>query len=101
MQSILEILVVNVKTGVSKKTGNPYSIPEAHCVLRNDDGTVGAVGVLKVPKTLEAVAKPGIFTAAFALEALTFGDNAGQIIASLKGLTALPPGHKFAKSASQ
>jgi hypothetical protein len=91
VQSILEILLVNVKTGTSKKTGQPFAIPEAHCILRNDDGTAGAVGVLQVPKALEEVAKPGIFTAVFALEAPTYGDNQGKIVASLKGLTPMAP----------
>jgi hypothetical protein len=50
MQSILEILVINVKDGTSKKTNQPYRIPEAQCVLRNQDGTVGAVGVLVRPQ---------------------------------------------------
>ncbi len=92
MQSILEILLINKKEGTGKKSGQPYSISEAHCILRNDDGTAGAVGVLTVPKSLEAVAKPGVFTAVFSLEAPTFGENAGKIIAALKGLTAVPDG---------
>ena len=91
MQSILEILVVNTKTGKSKKTGNDYSIPEAQCVLRNDDGTVAAVGVLVIPKHLEETAKPGQYTGSFALEAATFGENQGRIVAKLTGLTPLPP----------
>jgi hypothetical protein len=86
MQSILQILLVNVKEGNAKKTGNPYKICEAHCVLRNDDGSAGAVGVLTIPKNLEEVAKPGIFTASFALEAPTYGENQGKVIAALKGL---------------
>lgn len=91
MQSILEILVVNTKSGNSKKTGQPYSIPEAQCVLKNDDGTVAAVGVLVIPKQLEEQAKPGSYTGTFALEAATFGENQGRIVAKLVGLTPLPP----------
>ena len=90
MQSILEILVVNVKSGDSRKTGRPFSISEAHCVLRNDDGTAGAVGILVVPKALELVAKPGKFTAAFALQAASFGEQQGRIVAQLVGLTPVP-----------
>lgn len=90
MQSILEILVVNTKSGKSKKTGNDYSIPEAQCVLKNDDGTVAAVGVLVIPKQLEELAKPGSYTGSFALEAATFGENQGRIVAKLVGLTPLP-----------
>jgi hypothetical protein len=86
MQSILEILVINVKEGTAKKSGQAYRIPEAQCVLRNDDGSVGAVGVLLIPKSLEAVAKPGMFTGTFALQASTFGENAGRITAVLTGL---------------
>ena len=91
MQSILQILVVNTKTGKSKKTGNDYSIPEAQCVLHNDDGTVAAVGVLVIPKHLEEAAKPGSYTGSFALEAATFGENQGRIVAKLVGLTPIPP----------
>jgi hypothetical protein len=91
MQSILEILVINTKSGKSKKTGNDYSIPEAQCVLRNDDQTVSAVGVLVIPKHLEEQAKPGLYTGSFALEAATFGENQGRIVAKLVGLTPLPP----------
>ena len=90
MQSILEILVVNTKSGTSKKTGNAYSIPEAQCVLKNEDGTVAAVGVLVIPKQLEEQAKPGSYTGTFALEAATFGENQGRIVAKLTGLTPLP-----------
>lgn len=101
MQSILEILLVNTKEGTAKKSGQPYKISEAHCVLRNDDGTAGAVGVLTVPKALEDVAKPGTFTANFSLEAPTFGENAGKIVAALKGLTPVPPGMFKNKPAAQ
>lgn len=86
MQSIIEILLISVKAGNSKKTGTPYSISEAHCVLRNDDGTAGAVGVLVVPKPLEAVAKVGLFTATFGLMAASYGENQGRIVAALTGL---------------
>lgn len=92
MQTMIEILLVNTKEGTAKKTGNAYKISEAHCVLRNDDGSVGAVGVLNVPKPLEDVAKPGLYTASFALEAPTFGENQGKIIAQLKGLVPVPAG---------
>jgi hypothetical protein len=86
MQSILEILTLSVKAGNSKKTGLPFSITEAHCVIRNDDGSAAAVGVLVVPKALEGSAKVGLFTATFGLVAGSFGDNQGRIVAQLAGL---------------
>jgi hypothetical protein len=88
MQSILEILVINVKEGKSKKPPfADFKISEAHCVLRNDDGSAGAVGVLSIPRELESQAKVGVFTAGFALDAKTYGEDAGKIVASLKSLT--------------
>jgi hypothetical protein len=92
MNTILEILLVNVKAGNSKKTGQPYSISEAHCVLRDTTGKAGAVGVLTVPKALEAVAQPGVYTASFTMEAPTFGENQGKIVAALSGLVPVPAG---------
>lgn len=91
MHSIIEILLVSVKEGKSKKTGNDYKISEAHCVLRDETGAPGAVGVLVVPKALEAIAKPGVFTAAFSLVAGSFGENQGRIMAVLSGLVPVPP----------
>lgn len=93
MQSILQILAINVKEGTAKKSGQPYRIPEAQCVLKNDDGTVAAVGVLVIPKQLEESAKLGEYTGTFALEAGTFGENQGRIVARLVGLTPLPPNY--------
>lgn len=92
-QSIIDILFVSVKAGNAKKTGLPYSITEAHCVLRNDDGTPGAVGVLAVPKFLESLITPdtrGYFTASFGLQAGTYGDTQGRIMAVLTGITPVP-----------
>lgn len=99
MQTILEILVVTVKSGNAKKTGQPYSISEAHCILKNDDGTPGAVGVLVVPKGLEAVAVRGSYTASFGLQAASYGDQQGRIVAVLTGLTPLPSTHRFKPTA--
>lgn len=102
MQSILEILVIHVKEGKAKKTGADYRIPEAHCVLRNDDDSVAAVGLLVIPKDLEEVAKAGQkYTASFALEAASFGENQGRIVARLVGLTPIPPGRARAPATAQ
>lgn len=68
MQSIIQILKLNdLKSGISKKTGNPYEMQDAECLLLTQDGQVDQVGVLQVPKALREVAKPGTFTATFAL----------------------------------
>lgn len=42
MQSLIQILKVNeVKKGVSRKSGNPYEIRDAECLLLNEDGSIG------------------------------------------------------------
>ncbi|HZY18626.1 MAG TPA: cellulose synthase [Ramlibacter sp.] len=89
MQTVLEILLVNSKDGTSKKTGQAFSIKEAHCVLRDTAGKAGAVGVLTVPKALEAVAKPGLYTASFTLDAPTYGPDQGKVVATLAGLVPI------------
>lgn len=92
--SIIEVLLVTNKSGKAKKTGNDFSIDSAHCVLRDETGKAGAVGVLMVPKALGEVLKPGVtgmYTATFALQAGEFGENQGRIMAVLTGLTALSP----------
>ena len=91
MQSFLVILAITVEEGTSKKTGQAFRIPKAQCVLRNDDQSVAAVGVLNIPKALEEVAKPGLFTGTFALVASTYGESKGEIVARLTGLVAVPP----------
>ena len=89
MQSIIQILKLNdPKTGVSRKTGNPYDMQDAECLLLNDDGSVDQVGVLQVPKTLREKVKPGVFTATFALHA-NFASR--RIEAVLTGLVEIPP----------
>ena len=100
MQSKLQILLVNQKTGTAKKTGNAYDIREAHCILFNDDGTPGAVGVLNVPKALLDKAVPGMYTASFGLEAPTFGENQGKIVAVLADLVAMPAARSAASPAA-
>lgn len=90
MQSKIQILKVNdLRTGKSVKTGKDWQMQDAECILINDDGTIGAVGVLQLPKTLLGDKAPtvGLYTASFAL-------NAGidrKINAVLTALTKLAP----------
>lgn len=90
MQSVIQILKLNeLKTGVSRKTGNPYEMQDAECLLLKDDGTVDQVGVLQVPKGLRDKAAPGVYTASFALNA-NFASR--RIEALLTDLHPVPPG---------
>jgi hypothetical protein len=55
LNSFLQILAVSdVKKGTSKKTGNPYEIQEAECLMLDDNGQPTKVGVLMLPKMLNA-----------------------------------------------
>jgi hypothetical protein len=96
MQNVIEILVVNVKEGTAKATGNPFKICEAHCVLRDESGTPGAVGVWTVPKALEAVARPGLYTCSFGLDSPAYGDQKGKVVVSITGLVPIPPARRQA-----
>lgn len=90
-QSILEILLLDPKGGISGKTGKPWSILEAHCLLKNMDGTVASVGILQVPKALEALATVGLFTCTFGMVAGQFGADQGRLISVLTGLVPILP----------
>jgi hypothetical protein len=88
VQSIIQILKLNdPKTGTSKKTGNPYDMQDAECLLLTPDGGIDQVGVLQVPKALRETVKPGTYTATFALNA-NFASR--RIEAVLTGLVPLP-----------
>ena len=82
MQKI-EVLHYEVKTGVAKKTGNAYSIPEAQCVVINDDGS-RRVGIINLPKD-HPVVKPGIYTPTYRV-VQAFGDMAGKLVAQIDTL---------------
>lgn len=90
MQSIIQILKLNdPKTGTSKKTGNPYDMRDAECLLLKEDGSVDQVGVLQIPTKLrDAITGPGTFTATFAMSA-NFASR--RIEAVLTGLVPIGP----------
>ena len=71
-----------------KVTGAVVMRCNARCILLDDSGAVVSVGLLRVPKDLQAVAKEGVFRAAFALQVPDWGDDQGRIVAVLTGLTA-------------
>ncbi len=65
MKSMIDVLAVNPpKTGVSRKTGNPYSITECECIVTAADGS-RKVGVLTLSKELDGKVQPGQYEATF------------------------------------
>ena len=68
MQSIIRILKLNdLKKGISAKTGRPYEMQDAECLLLKDTGEVDQVGVLQIPKDLRGELKEGDYIGTFAL----------------------------------
>lgn len=68
MQSIIQILKVNdLRKGTSQKTGRPYEMQDAECLLLKDTGEVHQVGVLQIPRELLGTVTPGHFIGTFAL----------------------------------
>lgn len=89
MQSLIEILKLNdPKTGTSAKTGKPYDMQDAECLLLNDDGSVAHVGVLQIPRVLRDKVAVGRFSGSFAL-GVNFASR--RIEAQLVNLTPVPP----------
>ncbi|MFE1572230.1 hypothetical protein ACFIQG_10470 [Comamonas odontotermitis] len=85
--SIIEILKVgDIRSGVGK-TGKPWQMQEAECILRDQDGGVVQVGVLDVPRDLIDNLRPGVYTASFTLSAHY---QSRKIGAQLVALTPLP-----------
>lgn len=62
---LIEIIAVNKSGGISKKTGNPWEMYKAQCVVKGPDSSV-QVGELNLPKHLIETA-PGKYLAEFEL----------------------------------
>jgi hypothetical protein len=66
--SYIQVIKVNdVRRGTSKKSGNPYEMQDAECLLLDESGTPSQVGVLMIPKDLMGKVQPGQYAASFSL----------------------------------
>ncbi|MGV2292082.1 cellulose synthase [Trinickia sp. YCB016] len=94
----LTILSINTRSGTSLKTGRPYSIREAQCILeQSSDGVPNiVVGVINLPDAL-ADRTPGEYLAEFAL-AQGNGSDAGRLVPRIVSL--VPYGLPKAKPAA-
>jgi hypothetical protein len=87
--SVIQILKLNDPLkGKSYKTGRDYDIQDAECILFDENGAVGQVGVLMIPNELRGKVEPGIYTGSFAMRADRQSRRIGSV---LVGLTPLPP----------
>jgi len=82
----LTILSVNTRSGVSQKSGRPYTIREAQCILEQSVDGVSSivVGVINLPEAL-ADRSAGDYLAEFAL-AQGNGQDAGRLVPRIVSL---------------
>lgn len=95
----LTILSINTRSGTSQKTGRPYTIREAQCILEQqstDAGSSIVVGVINLPEAL-ADRQPGEYLAEFAL-AQGNGSDSGKLVPRIVSLA--PFGQLKAKPAA-
>lgn len=92
------ILAINVRSGVSAKTGRPYTIREAQCILEQEiEGQRSVVvGVINLPDAL-ADRDAGEYLADFAL-AQGSGPDSGKLVPRIVSL--VPFGMPKAKPAA-
>lgn len=93
--SFLRVLVIEDKKGSKPRAdGTLAQWKVARCILAKDEKfkEVVTVGALRVPKALEDTIKQGDFSASFTLGVPDWGDNKGDIVAMLAGLTPVPQG---------
>jgi len=86
----LTIVAINIRSGIAQKSGRPYTIREAQCILEQASDGVSSVvvGVINLPETL-ADREPGEYLAEFAL-AQGGGPDAGKLVPRI--ISLLPHG---------
>src|SRR5471032_1662512 len=83
----LTILSINTRSGIAQKSGRPYTIREAQCILEQQSAEAGSnivVGVVNLPEAL-ADRQPGEYLAEFAL-AQGGGPDAGKLVPRIVSL---------------
>jgi hypothetical protein len=102
MQALIQIIKVNdVRSGVSKVSGKPYTMQDAECLLLADDGSPQYVGVLTLPRTMtgDGAPKPGTYTGTFALQSSLRDRRIEAVLTGLTPATVRNPAHQ-AKAAA-
>lgn len=90
--STIQVLAVENEERTSKKTGNKFQHFAARCIVLNDDGSVLTVGALRIRNPeLQASCKVGTYRATFGLSVPDFGEDKGDIIASVTALSPVVP----------
>ncbi len=89
----IQVLRVEVRKGISRKTGNPYAMAEAQCVFNAPNPETGvlepSVGTLLLPRGQED-ARPGLYEATFTLRSNREG-RVEAVIARLQSVEQAKP----------
>lgn len=88
--STLQVLKVEREERFSKRTQKNYNHFAARCILFGDDGEVINVGSIRsdrVTPELRDMVQPGTYRATFGLQVPDFGEDKGDIVTVLTGLT--------------
>lgn len=84
--STIQILKVDNPEEKTGKDGGKYTVHTAQTALLSDDGELQKVGRLRIPESMRDKVKVGTFRASFSLEVAQWGQNKGDVIASLVDL---------------
>jgi len=86
--STIQVLKLNEPNkGVSAKTGRPYDIQDAECILWDGEGAVSQVGILTIPTELRGKIEVGMYSGTFTMRADRQTRRIGSV---LVGLTPIP-----------
>lgn len=88
--SLIQVLKVDPVEEKTGKDGSKYTIRTAQTALLADDGSLEKVGRLRIPERMADQVKVGTFRAGFSLEVAQWGQNKGDVIASLVSLIQQP-----------
>jgi hypothetical protein len=102
LPAFIQILKVNdLRKGVGQKSGKPYEMQDAECMLLNESGELEQVGVLQLPKDMtgDAAPRPGVYIPTYGMRA---GMQDRKIAPVILSLTPHPHGKvaQSSKSAS-
>lgn len=91
--STIQVLKVEREEKTSKRTGNKWNHFAARCIVLGDDGEVLNVGSIRsdrVTPELRDSIQPGTFRAVFGMTVPDFGEDKGDLVMVLTGLTPVP-----------
>jgi len=88
--SMIQVLKVDEPVEKKGKDGGTYTVRAAQTALLDDNGELQKVGRLRIPESMVEKVKVGTFRAQFSLEVAQWGQNKGDVIASLTDLMPVP-----------